>query len=295
MSIAAQIEKYRTHLTEERKAPVNTVSAYIRDLARFAAFSDPAGIREASAVASEDVRSYIGHLEKEGRSPATLSRCISSLKAFFKYLADEGEVSHNPAAGIAAALAEKKPPRVLMGGEIDLLLEQPDAGDAKGCRDKAMLETLYASGLRVSELVALDEADVNMETGLIICRNGKERAIPIYQGALKAVAAYLLDARPSMASPGERAMFVNAAGGRMSRQGFWKILKRYTEKAGIPGDITPHMLRHSFAAHLLENGADLRSLQEMLGHADIASTQIYAKVVKRQLKDVYNKSHPRSK
>jgi len=206
----------------------------------------------------------------------------------------EGFFRSNPAEGLSAASAEKKPPRILTGDEIGYLLEQPDIRDPKGCRDKAMLETLYATGIRVSELIALDESDVNLTTGLITCRNGKERIIPIYPAAVKAISTYLLDARHKMALPGESALFVNTGGGRMSRQGFWKILKSYTEKAGIKEDITPQMLRHSFAAHLLENGADLRSLQELLGHADISSTQVYARAVKKQLKDVYHKAHPRA-
>jgi len=173
-------------------------------------------------------------------------------------------------------------------------LEQPDSNDPKGCRDRAMLETLYATGIRVSELIALDQTDINLETGLITCRTGKERVIPIYAVAVMAIDNYLSIVRPKMAAPDEHALFVNTSGNRMSRQGFWKVLKGYSLKARIAEDITPQVLRHSFAAHLLENGVDLRSLQEMLGHADISSTQVYARVVKRQLKDVYNKAHPRA-
>jgi integrase/recombinase XerD len=206
----------------------------------------------------------------------------------------EGFINVNPASGISATTAQKKPPQILSGEDVTCLLEQPDSTDPKGCRDRAMLETLYATGIRVSELIALDQADANLATGLISCRNGKERVIPLYAVAVGAINHYLSFARPKMASPGECALFVNTSGNRMSRQGFWKILKSYSIKARIVEDITPQILRHSFAAHLLENGADLRSLQEMLGHADISSTQVYARVVKRQLKDVYNKAHPRA-
>jgi len=209
-------------------------------------------------------------------------------------LTDEGFFGYNPAADISSTAAPKKPPRILTDTEIIHLLEQPDVRDPKGCRDKAMLETLYATGIRVSELIALDVSDVNLETGLITCRNGRVRIIPIYEAAVNAIMSYLSAARPVMAAKEECALFVNTAGTRMSRQGFWKILKSYTDKTYINEDITPQMLRHSFAAHLLENGADLHSLQEMLGHADISSTQVYARVVKQQLKDVYNKSHPRA-
>jgi integrase/recombinase XerD len=288
------IDTYRKYLTDERRSPANTVLAYIRDITKFAKFLENGGKADFSSAIESDVRTYIAQLEETGRSPATVSRCIASLKAFFNRMISEGGIVHNPAASVSATLREKKPPQILSGEEIERLLEQPDISDPKGRRDKAMLETLYATGIRVSELVALDESDVNLATGLITCRNGRERIIPIYAAALKAIDHYLLHARPKMASVDTRALFVNAGGGRMSRQGFWKILKGYTEKARIKEDITPQMLRNSFAAHLLENGADLRSLQQMLGHADISSTQVYARAVRKQLKDVYNKAHPKA-
>jgi len=281
-------------LTDERKAPVNTVSSYIHDVTQFADFLWEDGKDDVALATEDDIRLFLSRLEECGRAPATISRCIASLKAFFGRLAEDGLIGLSPASGISAITAKKKPPRILTGEDITRLLEQPDCKDLKGSRDKAMLETLYATGFRVSELLALDKADVNLDTGLITCRNGKERVIPIYAEAVRAIDSYLSGSRPKMAAPGEDALFVNTSGGRMSRQGFWKVLKGYSEKARITKDITPQMLRHSFAAHLLENGADLRSLQEMLGHADIASTQVYTHVVKRQLKDVYNKSHPRA-
>ena len=202
----------------------------------------------------------------------------------------------NPAKGITAGRAERKYPEILTNKEVELFLEQPQCVDAKGYRDHAMLELLYATGIRVSELISLDLDDLNLAAGFIRCASrGKERIIPLYHTAVKALQDYVRDIRPELiADSAETALFVNMNGERMSRQGFWKIIKHYQEKAGIEKDITPHTLRHSFAVHLLENGADLRSIQEMLGHADISSTQIYTHVVNRQLKDVYQKAHPRA-
>ena len=288
------IYNYKKYLTDDRHASANTISSYISDITQFADFLNNCGIRDFTDVTENDVRMYLLQLENNSRSLATISRCITSLKGFFNHMTDEGHFEHNPVIGISTVAAVKKPPRLLTGDEISRLLEQPDESDTKGCRDKAMLETLYATGIRVSELIALDIADVNTATGLITCRNGKERIIPINAEAIKAINCYMSYARVKMAAPDECALFVNTGGGRMSRQGFWKILKIYTEKAQINEDITPQMLRNSFATHLLENGADLRSLQEMLGHADISSTQVYARAVKKQLKDIYHKTHPRA-
>ena len=288
------IENYRKYLTDERRATANTISSYVYDLRLFTRFLEARGKNDFSDVSGEDIRVFISELEENGRSPATISRLLASLKAFFNRLTAIGFTLINPAAGITVVSAAKKPPRVLTGSEISRLLDQPDDRDIKGCRDKAMLEMLYATGIRVSELILLDETDINLSTGLITCRGGKDRMIPVYDAAIKAIARYLSFGRPELAQPGECALFVNTAGGRLSRQGFWKILKGYTEKARIDGDITPQTLRNSFAAHLLENGADMRVLQEMLGHADISSTQVYARVVKNKLKDVYRKTHPRA-
>ncbi|MEG2119193.1 MAG: tyrosine-type recombinase/integrase, partial [Pseudoflavonifractor sp.] len=194
------------------------------------------------------------------------------------------------------AKVERKLPQILTNKEVDTFLEQPDASDAKGCRDKAMLELLYATGIRVSELIGLNLEHLNLSAGFLRCvGRDKERVIPLYPAAVRALADYITHVRPQMIEqPDEQALFVNMSGERMSRQGFWKIIKHYQAKAEIKKDITPHTLRHSFAAHLLENGADLRSIQEMLGHADISSTQIYAQLVNQKLKDVYNKAHPRA-
>ena len=288
------IDNYKEYLTNERRAPSNTVSSYIRDIKQFANHQFDGGNGDFERVTTDDINVYISVLQNNGRSTATVSRFIASLKAFYRRMVDDGFDGTNPAAAVQTITAQRKVPYILSGAEIDSLLEQPNCDDMKGCRDKAMFETLYATGIRVSELIALDISDVNLVTGLIVCRNGKERIIPIYAAAIKAISRYLTDVRPFMAVTGEVSLFVNTGGGRMSRQGFWKIMKSYLEKAQIDTDITPQMLRHSFAAHLLENGADLRSLQQMLGHADISSTQAYARIIGQQLRDVYQKAHPRA-
>ena len=290
----SSIDNFKEYLINERHVSANTLSSYIRDITQFTGYLSLSGINDFSAVDESKIRVFLSQLKEKGRSPATVSRCISSLKLLFAYLTDLGCFEKNPAAGLSSAISEKKPPLLLADAEIEHLLDMPDATDAKGCRDKAILETLYATGMRVSELIALDISDINLATGLITCRNSKERIIPLYAAAVKVIGNYLASARTKIAAEDESALFVNTHGRRMSRQGLWKILKNCAEKAQINIDITPQILRNSFAAHLLENGADLRSLQEMLGHADISSTQVYARAVKKQLKDVYKKAHPRA-
>ena len=288
------IALYRAYLEQEKHASPNTVSSYVRDLTQFRAWL-PQGsdLRRVKPAAVEE---YLAHLTDQGRSAATVTRSAASIKSFYHYLVLSGAMKASPAKGVAAAKVERKCPEILTGREVELFLEQPRCVDAKGYRDHAMLELLYATGIRVSELISLDLKDLNLSAGFIRCASrGKERIIPLYHTAVKALQDYVRDIRPQLiADGGEQALFVNMNGERMSRQGFWKIIKYYQEKAGIEKDITPHTLRHSFAVHLLENGADLRSIQEMLGHADISSTQIYTHVVKHQLKDVYQKAHPRA-
>ena len=239
---------------------------------------------------------YTDALIRRGKSPATVTRSVASIKSFYTCLVSWGVVEQNPAKGVATARVERKLPQVLTGQEVELFLEQPDCLEPKGCRDRAMLELLYATGIRVSELIALDVDDVNLPSGMLKCfGKGKERLIPLYPAAVRALKEYLRTVRPQLVDTAEEtALFVNMNGERMSRQGFWKIIKFYQEKAGIQKEITPHTLRHSFAAHLLENGADLRAIQEMLGHADISSTQIYSRLVSQRIKDVYQKAHPRA-
>ena len=290
------IADYRTWLQEEKHASDNTLSSYLRDINQFKTWLLGAGSPDLRRVKKDTINEYMLYLSGAGKSPATITRCTASLKSFYAYMLGRGAVKTNPAKNIAALKVERKCPEILTSKEVELFLEQPKCVDEKGYRDHAMLELLYATGIRVSELIGLDVGDVNLAGGFIRCRSKtRERIIPLYRTAIKALRDYITDIRPRIISgPDEQALFVNMNGGRMSRQGFWKIIKYYQEKAGIEKDITPHTLRHSFAVHLLENGADLRSIQEMLGHADISSTQIYTHVVKNQLKDVYQKAHPRA-
>ena len=288
-------KRYEQWLREDRQASDNTVSSYLRDIRQFLSWLDREGIVPEEAE-QEDVVRYSTHLGSCGKSEATIVRSAASLKSFYQFLMEQGMTDHNPARGFRPARSQRRLPQILTGREVELFLDQPDTADMKGCRDKAMLEVLYATGIRVSELIGLDLSDVNLAAGFLRCRSReKERMVPIYPAAVRALEVYMRRVRPQLImAPEEEALFVNMNGERMSRQGFWKIVKHYQEKAGIEKDITPHTLRHSFAAHLLENGADLKSIQEMLGHADISSTQIYTQLVSQKLKDVYNKAHPRA-
>ncbi len=289
------LDLYEEYLTEEKKASPNTVSSYLRDMTQFSRAMKDRGI-ELAHVEPEDVEEYISGLSGRGKSAATVTRCVASIKSFYNAMIQLGVVESNPAKGITPVKVERRLPQVLTGREVELFLEQPQGTDAKGCRDRAMLELLYATGIRVSELIALDVEDLNLSASMLHCASkGRERSIPLYPAAVRALGEYVHRVRPQLVdSQEERALFVNMNGDRMSRQGFWKLIKHYQEKAGIEKDITPHTLRHSFAAHLLENGADLRAIQEMLGHADISSTQIYSRLVNQKLKDVYLKAHPRA-
>lgn len=286
---------YETWLTREKRAAANTLSSYLRDVRQFADWTDEERL-PLTSVNQEDIKHYAQSLEKKGKSNATVVRSIAALKSFYTYLMSIRAVQINPAKGFTPGRVERKLPAILSNHEVDLFLEQPDPSDSKGCRDKAMLELLYATGIRVSELISLDVQDLNLSASFLRCRGrGKERVVPLYKGAVRAMAVYINDVRLQLlGDPGETALFVNMNGERMSRQGFWKIVKCYQDKAGIHKDITPHTLRHSFAAHLLENGADLKSIQEMLGHADISATQIYAQVGNQKIRDVYAKAHPRA-
>lgn len=286
---------YQRYLTDEKHASANTISSYMRDLRQFASYTGERQL-ELTDVTETRVSTYLDFLSGQGKSPATVSRSLASIKGFYHYLVSKGVMEENPAAHVASVKSEKKLPQVLTGKEVERLLAQPKCTDMKGYRDKAMLELLYATGIRVTELISLNLTDVNLAGSFIHCESkGKERIIPLYPAAVDALAVYMQNIRPKMiADINEQALFVNMNGDRMSRQGFWKIVKSYQEKARIDKDITPHTLRHSFAAHLLENGADLHSIQEMMGHSDISSTQVYAQLVKQQLKSVYNKSHPKA-
>ena len=287
--------RYEEYLVTEKHASQNTVASYLRDVTQFSDYLQVHGPSLLEATA-ETVRSYMDWMQSRGKSAASITRFLASVKSFYNFELFSGKVKSNPAKGVSAAKVERKYPEILTFKEVDLFLEQPRCVDAKGFRDHAMLELLYATGIRVSELITLDLDNLNLAAGLIRCSSkGKERIIPLYRTAVKALQDYVWKIRPQLVQdPEETALFVNMSGERMSRQGFWKIIKFYQEKAGIEKEITPHTLRHSFAAHLLENGADLRAIQEMLGHAGISSTQIYPHMVKGRLKDVYQKAHPRA-
>lgn len=287
---------FNTYLVEEKKCSQNTLSSYLRDIRQFCDYMDTHDIVSVDKADEDELAEYVAWLKGNGKSVATVSRAIASLKCFYGVLKDKGYISDNPTSKLVPDKSTHKLPQILTSKEVELLLEQPSCTDAKGYRDRAMLELLYATGIRVSELIALNLNDVNISAGVVRCiSRDKERMIPLYDTAVKALTEYIEFIRPQMiAMPNEQALFVNVSGERMSRQGFWKIIKSYQQKAHIEKTITPHTLRHSFAAHLLENGADLHSIQEMLGHADISSTQIYSQLVKKQLKDVYNKAHPRA-
>lgn len=296
MTNAQCLEKYESYLLNDKKASDNTLSSYLRDIRQLRDYLESHTDESLETATSDELCEYTGWTKSQGKSVPTISRSIASIKNFYKYLISQGIVDENPASGLVPEKAVLRLPQILTGKEVELLLEQPECTDLKGYRDRAMLELLYATGIRVSELISLNVTDLNLSAGIVRCRgHEKERIIPLYPTAIRALAEYVEFIRPQMiAASDETSLFVNVSGERMSRQGFWKIIKTYQVKAKIEKTITPHTLRHSFAAHLLENGADLRSIQEMLGHADISSTQVYSQLVKKQLKDVYNKAHPRA-
>ena len=244
----------------------------------------------------EDIKEYLEHLQDVGKKPSTISRNLASIRSFYQFLVKNKKVKKDPTGSIQSPKIEKKAPSVLTSKEVELLLEQPKDVDLKGTRDKAMLEFAYATGMRVTEIISLDIEDVNIEEGYVVCHNGgKQRSIPLGSLSLKALKEYIEEARPVLIrDESVTALFVNINGQRLTRQGFWKIVKYYKEQAHITKDITPHVLRHSFATHLLQNGADLKAIQTMLGHSDISSTQVYMQFQDEGLKNVYKKAHPRA-
>lgn len=291
------IHAYENYLTKVKQASGNTVSSYMRDIRQYAQWLKSQEELDVLNATQVNISEFLKYLQSLGKSGATISRMLASLKNFYAYAVSTGFLEESPVtAEIHVERGEKKLPQILTGKEIELLLAQPSATDAKGIRDKAMLEVMYATGIRVTELIDLNVEDVNLDLGIIKCTGArKTRAIPLYPAALRALTAYLQEVRILMiADPQEQALFVNVGGSRMSRQGFWKILKYYQSKANIEKDITPHTLRHSFAVHLLENGADLGSLQELMGHSDISSTQMYTQMVNQKIKSVYEKCHPKA-
>lgn len=290
------LEKFETYLQKNKQASQNTVVSYMRDIYKFNDYVFENGIKDITRCSNKDVAKYIDELGNDGKSAATVTRALASIRAFYTYLLSIKAVKKNPTKDIKSEKKKKSLPRILTNKEVDLFLKQPKCDSLKGYRDKAMLEILYATGIRVSELIALDIKDVSCELGFARCGEGNsERVIPLYPAAISAISDYLENARPLLiANQAEKALFVNLNGDRMTRQGFWKIIKQYQKSAKITTEITPHVLRHSFAAHLIQNGAEIGVVKEIMGHADISSTMLYAQLIKSNLKSTYIKFHPRA-
>ena len=290
-----QLNLFFKFLEEEKKVSTNTLQSYKRDLVQFEKYVEE-NEENYNKLTGEEIKDYIKYMQQIGKKASTISRGLASIRSFYQYETKNKNVEKDPTEGIQSPKIEKRVPSVLTSNEVELLLEQPKNVDLKGTRDKAMLEFAYATGMRVTEIISLNLEDVNTETGYVTCRNNKkERTIPIGNMSLKALKEYISNARPTMIKDeNEKALFVNVNVQRLTRQGFWKIIKYYKEQAHIEKDITPHVLRHSFATHLLQNGADLKSIQTMLGHSDILSTQIYMQFQDESLKNIYKKAHPRA-
>lgn len=290
-----EIQEFISYLHNTKGTSHNTEVSYERDLRKLEQFLEGRGIFQIGQVTPTILNAYLMELEQNHFAPSSISRSVASIRAFFHYYCHQNGLRENPADVLKAPKIEKKMPGILTVDEVDLLLSQPKLNTAKGLRDRAMLELLYATGIRVSELISLKISDLNLRLGYLTCTGGeKERAIPFGSTAKRAVEEYLTHAREKLLAGKESdLLFLNCSGKSMSRQGFWKVLKSYAASAGIQQDITPHTLRHSFAAHLVQNGADLKSVQEMMGHSDISTTQIYMNMNMNKLRDVYIKAHPR--
>lgn len=290
-----QIQNFLDFLKNDKKASKNTLQSYERDIMQFYKYASANKIVYTKTT-EEDIKQYFKHLEELGKKPSTISRNLATIRAFYQYLLKIRKIKKDPTEKVQAPKIEKRAPSVLSSQEIELLLEQPKSIELKGIRDKAMLEFAYATGMRVTEIISLDVDDVNLEEGYVVCKTEtKQRNIPLGSLSLKALEDYVVNARPIIIKDDTvKALFVNTNGKRLTRQGFWKIVKYYKEQAHITKDITPHVLRHSFATHLLQNGADLKAIQTMLGHSDISSTQIYMQFQDESLKNVYKKAHPRA-
>ena len=293
--IRRSIEEFVLYLHDVKKTSRNTEMSYQRDLNKMCSFLEERGIREVSQLKKNTFHTYVLFLEKNNFANATISRHVAAIKSWSFFMQQEGMVKEDLAQNLKAPKIEKKSPEILQMDEVIRLLEAPKGNNPKEIRDKAMLELLYATGIRVTELITLTTSQLNMQMNYVVCNDGqKDRIIPFGIKAREALLNYLEYSRSMMLNdPKSDLLFVNCSGESMSRQGFWKLIKKYAEKAGITADITPHTLRHSFAAHLVENGADLKSVQEMLGHSDISTTQIYANLSRNRLRDVYSKAHPR--
>lgn len=290
-----QLNLFFGFLENEKKVSTNTLQSYKRDLKQFEKYIQE-NEENYAELTNEGIKTYIKHMQEIGKKPSTISRGLASIRSFYQYEAKNKAVKSDPTDGIQSPKIEKRVPSILTSNEVALLLDQPKNVNLKGTRDKAMLEFAYATGMRVTEIISLDIDDVNLSEGFVTCNSGKkQRTIPIGTMSLKALKEYIEEARPVIIKDeNEKALFVNTNGKRLTRQGFWKIIKYYKEQAHIAKDITPHVLRHSFATHLLQNGADLKSIQTMLGHSDISSTQVYVQFQDPELRDIYKKSHPRA-
>lgn len=291
------IERFIHYLAVERGLANNTLESYRRDLTHFMKFLKQNNSLDMNQTRRATIISFLAELQRKGKATSTISRNLASIRAFFGFLLRDGLIDGDPTLNLESPKMEKRLPKVLSIEQVEALLMSPDVSRVSGLRDKAMLELLYATGIRVSELVSLNVDDVNLNMGFVKCmgKGNKERIIPLGSLAEKYVNQYLDRARNKLLRDRkEPALFLNHHGRRLSRQGFWKIIKKYAQLASIEKEITPHTLRHSFATHLLENGADLRSVQEMLGHADISTTQIYTHITKTRLKEVYEHTHPRA-
>ncbi|MEF9933769.1 MAG: site-specific tyrosine recombinase XerD [Clostridium sp.] len=288
------LKDFVQELREDNRLSENTLESYTRDIKKFLIYLAENNL-DFKVVKKTNIIAYILYLQKAGRATSSISRSIASIRAFYKMLLKNNVVAKDPTLNLESPKSEKKVPQVLSVEEIEKLLSLPNISESKGVRDRAMLEMLYATGIRVTELINLNIQDVNLEIGFIRCSGTKERIIPMGKVAIDILKTYISEYRQKFVSrQEEQALFLNFHGERMTRQGFWKIIKHYASLADINKDITPHTLRHSFAAHLIENGADLKSVQQMLGHSDISTTQVYAELIKNRISDVYKKTHPRA-
>ena len=289
------IKNFLEFIKSDKKLSKNTLESYQRDILQYQEYLEEKKINY-KEVNNENVLGYLDYLKGLDKKASTISRHLASIRLFYQYLLKNKIVKEDPTKGIQSPKIEKKAPSVLSSQEVSLLLEQPNGEGLKSIRDKAMLEVAYATGMRVTEIISLNVSDIDIESSLVTCKNeNKQRIIPLGKLSLSALKEYMTIARPNMIKDdNETALFVNVNGKRLTRQGFWKIIKIYKEQAHITKDITPHVLRHSFATHLLQNGADLKSIQTMLGHSDISSTQVYMQFQDDSLKNIYNKAHPRA-
>lgn len=289
------VENFLDFLQKDKKLSDNTLQSYNRDIKLYGNYLENNNL-DMLKTNEDSIKTYLDSLKDNGKAVSTVSRNLASLRSFYQYLYKTKCVTEDPTVNLESPKIERKPPKILSAEQVELLLEQPKCVDLKGYRDKAMLELVYATGIRVTELISLNIEDINLDDGYIKCSNRtKQRVIPIGNLAINALKDYIDKSREVLLKSDEDvALFVNMNGQRLTRQGFWKIIKQYKAQANIDVDITPHTLRHSFAVHLLENGAELRAIQEMLGHSDISSTQVYAQIEQNRIKDVYMKAHPRA-